>query len=97
MSDADERLQHLLRLARLELPPSEADAVAADLDVLLGYLARLQELDVDDEPEWTPPLAPASVMRPDSTTPSLPRAAALALAPNTQDDFFRVPRILDDA
>ncbi len=97
MSDADERLRHLLRLARLELATGEADAVAADLDVLLGYLARLQELDVDDEPEWTPPVTPAAVMRPDSLSPSLPRDAALALAPNAQDGFFRVPRILDDA
>ncbi len=96
VTHGDERLEHLQRLSRLELTEEEAAAFSADLDLLLAYLARLQEADLDDEPEWTPPLPPASPTRPDVVQPSLAREMALGLAPAAQDGFFRVPRTLDD-
>ncbi len=92
----DERVEHLQRLARLELGPGEAEAVSADLELLIGYLERLQAVDVEGEPEWTPPLAPTRALRPDVVAPSLDTSVALGLAPNVQDGFFRVPRTVDD-
>lgn len=97
MTQADDRLEHLQRLARLELAPEEAAEVAADLVTLLDYLARLQAADVEGEDEWRPPLAPATAMRADVLAPSLPTALALALAPAAKDGFFEVPRTLEDA
>lgn len=94
--EPDERLKHLLRLARIELAPDEVDGIAEDLGALLGYLARLRDADVDDE-EWAPPIAPAASLRQDEPATSLERGAALSLAPSTQDGFFRVPRVVDDA
>jgi len=96
VTDADERSEHLQRLARLQLEPGEAEAVAADVELLLGYLERLQEVDVSGEPEWTPPVPPKAISRPDVLTASLPRERALALAPASQDGYFRVPRVLED-
>ncbi len=96
VNSRDERVEHLQRLARLELGPGEAEAVSADLEVLIGYLERLQAVDVEGEPEWTPPISPATLLRPDEVTPSLDSRVALGLAPNVQGDFFRVPRTVDD-
>lgn len=97
MTPPDARLKHLQRLARLQLDEAEAEAVAADVELLLGYLTRLQQVDVTGEPEWTPPVAPKAFARPDAVEPSMARAEALALAPARQDGYFRVPRVLDDA
>jgi aspartyl-tRNA(Asn)/glutamyl-tRNA(Gln) amidotransferase subunit C len=97
MTQPDERLEHLLRLARLELAPGEDEEVAADLARLLDYLERLQAADVGEEDEWRPPMPPAAATRPDVVAPSLPTEAALRLAPAARDGFFEVPRTLDDA
>lgn len=96
MTRTDDRLEHLQRLARLELAPDEAAEVASDLGTLLDYLARLQAADVEGEDEWRPPLAPATAMRADVLAPSLPTTTALALAPAAKDGFFKVPRTLED-
>ena len=48
-------------------------------------------------PPTAHPLPLVNVLRDDVVQPSLPRAEVLAQAPSTEDDRFRVPRILGEA
>lgn len=86
---------HLARLARIAMTDDELDHLAGQLDVILGAVARVQEVAAADVPPTSHPLALTNVLRPDQPRPSLGAAAALAAAPADEDDRFRVPRILD--
>ena len=84
-------------LARLALADDELDSLARELDVILGAVAAIGEVaDAADVPPTTHAVPVENVTRPDVVTPSLPREAVLAGAPEAEDGRFRVPRILDE-
>lgn len=87
---------HLARLARLAVTDHELDTFAEQLDVILGAVARVAELDVEDVQPMSHAVAMTNVFRPDEVRPSLPREDVLAGAPAVEDDKFRVPRILSE-
>lgn len=92
-----EEVAHLARLSRLALDDQELDGLAAQLDVILGAVAAIQEVTgVADVPPTTHAVPVENVTRPDVVVPSLPRDLVLAMAPEAEDGRFRVPRILDD-
>ena len=85
---------HLARLARLAVTEDELDLFAGQLEVILGSVARVREVAADDIPPTSHAVPMTNVFRRDELVPSLPRDAVLAGAPSTEDDKFRVPRIL---
>ena len=92
-----DEVAHLARLARLALEESELDALASELDVILGAVAEISAVtDAADVPPTTHAVPIENVTRPDVVRPSLPREDVLAGAPMAEDGRFRVPRILDD-
>jgi len=92
-----DEVAHLARLSRLALDDAELDALAGQLDVILGAVAAIGEVtDAADVPPTTHAVPVENVSRPDVVRPSLPREAVLAGAPEAEDGRFRVPRILDD-
>ena len=89
----DRTLEHLERLARLEVPEEERDGIKADLSTVLTFVAQLADLAIgSDAPETDAP----SAARPDVQRPSLGQAAALAVAPASRDGYFEVPRTVDE-
>lgn len=92
-----EQVAHLARLSRLALEDAELDALAAQLDVILGAVAQIAQVtDAADVPPTTHAVPVENVSRPDVVCPSLPREQVLAAAPAAEDGRFRVPRILDE-
>jgi aspartyl-tRNA(Asn)/glutamyl-tRNA(Gln) amidotransferase subunit C len=89
-------VEHVARLARLELSPDETEPLRAQLDRILGYIDKLRQLPVEGVPPTSHALPIVNVMREDAPRPSLPAEAMLANAPDRSGDFFRVPRILED-
>lgn len=100
----DQALEHLERLARLVIEPSERADLKHDLVELLGFVDSLLEADVEGVEEYgrAHPNTPADGVslsgaeRHDSLAPSLPSARALAMAPALRDGFFQVPRTVDE-
>ena len=102
----DDALTHLERLARLVIEPEERASLRRDLVALLGFVDTLLEVDVSGVDEYGRGVEPAvldpgagamtETERHDSVTPSLPPAAALALAPEQEGGFFKVPRTVDE-
>jgi aspartyl-tRNA(Asn)/glutamyl-tRNA(Gln) amidotransferase subunit C len=87
-----ERIGHL---ARLRLEPEEADALARDLDAILGHVAELEALDAAGaEPASEGPAA-ATPLREDRALSSLPLERALANAPDSDGSAFLVPPVLE--
>jgi aspartyl-tRNA(Asn)/glutamyl-tRNA(Gln) amidotransferase subunit C len=91
-----DEVAHLARLARLAVTDEELDVFAGQLDVILGAVARVQEVAAADIPPTSHAVPLTNVFRPDVNAPCLPRDEVLAAAPAAEDGRFRVPRILDE-
>jgi aspartyl-tRNA(Asn)/glutamyl-tRNA(Gln) amidotransferase subunit C len=88
-------VEHIARLARLDLTDDEKERYRQQLSAILDYIAQLQELDTQAIPPTSSVLPPRSVLRPDEPRPGLSRADLLANAPLVEAGQFRVPPILD--
>jgi aspartyl-tRNA(Asn)/glutamyl-tRNA(Gln) amidotransferase subunit C len=86
----------LARLARIAMTDAELDHLAAQLDVIVGAVARVQEVAAADIPPTSHAVPLTNVYRADEPRPSLAADAAVAAAPSVEDGRFRVPRILDE-
>jgi len=87
---------HLAQLARIELQESEIDHLAGQLEVILGAVARVQEVAGADVAPTSHPLPLKNVFRPDVIRPSLTPEEALSGAPASEEQRFRVPQILGE-
>ncbi|HVB46467.1 MAG TPA: Asp-tRNA(Asn)/Glu-tRNA(Gln) amidotransferase subunit GatC [Streptosporangiaceae bacterium] len=85
---------HLAKLSRLALADDELDHLAEQLDVIIGAVARVQEVAAAGIPPTTHAAELVNVFREDVNVPSLGADAALAQAPAAEQGRFRVPRIL---
>jgi aspartyl-tRNA(Asn)/glutamyl-tRNA(Gln) amidotransferase subunit C len=94
MTLTPEIVQEIAALARLELTPAEKDLFTKQLNDILLYVAKLNELDTTDVPPMTHVLDLANVFRADAVTPGLSPAEALANAPQAQRQAFVVPKII---
>jgi aspartyl-tRNA(Asn)/glutamyl-tRNA(Gln) amidotransferase subunit C len=90
-------VDHVARLARLDLSDEERDKMQAELTDILEHAERIQALDLDDVAPTAHAVPITNAMRPDEVTPSLSQEDALANAPAVEDGRFRVPRIIEDA
>ena len=96
MAITPEEVAHLARLARIALTPDEQERLAAQLDVIVSSVARVQEVAAADIPPTSHAVPLTNVFRPDENRPCLTRDDVLAAAPAAEDGRFRVPRILDE-
>ncbi len=90
-------VDHVARLARLDLSEGERDRMRVELAAILDHAEKIQALDLDGVEPTSHAIPLRNVMRPDEVTPSLPQEEALANAPEAEDGRFRVPKIIEDA
>jgi aspartyl-tRNA(Asn)/glutamyl-tRNA(Gln) amidotransferase subunit C len=111
MKVTEQDVTYVAELANLELTAEERSGMLRDLNSILDYVDRLNELDTSD----VPPMAQVSdrygvneakqgserfayANREDileGLRKSLPHAEALANAPDADEDFFRVPKVIE--
>ena len=96
MPIAREDVAHLARLSRLALMDGELDHLAAQLDVIIAAVARVQEVAAEGIPPTSHALPLTNVFRDDTPEPCLTADQALAGAPAVEQQRFRVPRILTE-
>lgn len=81
-------------LSRLALTDEELDRFAGQLDVIIGAVARVQEVAAAGIPPMTHAADLSNVFRDDVVTPCLSADVVLSQAPAAEDGRFKVPRIL---
>jgi len=81
-------------LARLNLSETEIEQFTGQLDAILMYMDKLNELDTKDVEPTSHVIETGNVVREDQVGDSIPVEDALANAPDKEDDFFKVPRII---
>jgi aspartyl-tRNA(Asn)/glutamyl-tRNA(Gln) amidotransferase subunit C len=88
-------IDHVAKLARLDLIPEEKDRLRAQLAVILEHAAKVGEVAAGDVPPTAYAVPRSNVFRDDVPEPSLSHAAALSNAPDQDDGRFKVPRIAE--
>ena len=97
MKVTDKDVSYVADLANLELTDQERRRMLKDLNSILGYIDRLNELDTTN----VPPMAQVSAagdqrnLREDELRPCLPHAEAMKNAPQTDGEFFKVPKVIE--
>ena len=89
-------VDHLARLARLDLTEAELDTYVGQLSVILDSVAVVTAVASGDIEPTTHAVPLTNVYRPDEVVPGLTQQQALAGAPSAQDGRFRVPQILGE-
>jgi aspartyl-tRNA(Asn)/glutamyl-tRNA(Gln) amidotransferase subunit C len=89
-------VDHVARLARLELGPEDKERMRRELDGILSYIDKLRALDTEGVEPTSHAVPVTNVMRDDLARPSFPRPDMLANAPDRSGDFFRVPKIIEE-
>ena len=88
-------IEHVARLARLELTDGEKARLRMQLGVILEHAAKVGEVAAEDVPPTAYAIPRSNVLRPDEVTPSLTLAEVLLNAPEVEDDRFKVPKIVE--
>jgi len=89
-------VEHVARLARLELGPEDKEHMRRELDGILSYIDKLRALDTEGIEPTSHAVPVTNVMRDDLARASFPQSDMLANAPDRSGDFFRVPKIIEE-
>ncbi len=89
-------VERVARLARLELTPDELDDSTARLAATLGYVERLNRLDLAGVEPLSNPMDSTSRADADEPREMLPTEALMKMAPASRPPFVRVPKVLGD-
>jgi aspartyl-tRNA(Asn)/glutamyl-tRNA(Gln) amidotransferase subunit C len=90
-----EEVEHVALLGRLKLTEEERERFTTQLNSILEYFEQLQQIDTTGVPPMSHAVAVTNVLREDEPQPSLTPEEALRNAPDREEDYFRVPRVIE--
>jgi aspartyl-tRNA(Asn)/glutamyl-tRNA(Gln) amidotransferase subunit C len=96
MNLSRDEVRKVATLARLKVSDGELDTLASDLSAIIGYVQVLNEVSTTGVTPMVHAVELHNVLRPDVIADSLPRAAALSNAPQSDGQYFLVPAIIDN-
>jgi aspartyl-tRNA(Asn)/glutamyl-tRNA(Gln) amidotransferase subunit C len=88
-------VEKVANLARLKFSAEETEVFTRQLDAILSYIDKLNELDTTGIEPLSHVMQIHNVTRPDVVKPSLSPDEALGNAPDRSGDFYRVPKIIE--
>jgi len=91
----EQTVRHVAELARLNLSDDELTRYAEQLSRILQYVDQLSEVDTSNVAPTAHPIPIRNVFRSDEVCETLSADRALQNAPDRQDDYFKVPKVLD--
>jgi aspartyl-tRNA(Asn)/glutamyl-tRNA(Gln) amidotransferase subunit C len=87
-------IDKLAHLARLEFTEEEKQSMLADMDKILGFVAKIEELDLEEVEPLIYLSDERNVLRKDEVQLEITKDEALKNAPDKDSDYFRVPKVL---
>jgi aspartyl-tRNA(Asn)/glutamyl-tRNA(Gln) amidotransferase subunit C len=91
------QVRHVAKLSRLKLSDDQVTLYTRQLGSILEYIKKLNELDTENV-EPTAHAAPLrSVLRDDIARPGMGVDKVLQNAPDSDGEYFKVPRVLEDS
>lgn len=90
-----EEVRYIAALARLRFTEEEETKLAAQMSTILDYVSKLDELDTSAVPPMSHVLDLYNVFREDKVNRRISREEALRNAPDANDEYFRVPKVIE--
>jgi len=90
-----EDISHVATLARLELESEEAERLTGDMNSILDYIERLTGLDTDNIEPTSHAIPISNAFREDLLKKDFTRESALANAPASENNSFKVPKVIE--
>ena len=88
-------VRNLIQLSRIDCSEEEQERLLTDLQKILGYMEKLEEINTDDVPPCNQVLSEMNnVMRDDSVGATMPREDFLANAPSQIGGMIRIPTVM---
>ena len=94
MPISKEDILKVAALARLEISPEELESLHKDLTQIISYIDQIHKVNTDGIVPQSQFIKAENVFREDIVRPSLPKEKALENAPDKDDNYFRVPKVL---
>ncbi|MCR9250437.1 MAG: Asp-tRNA(Asn)/Glu-tRNA(Gln) amidotransferase subunit GatC [bacterium] len=88
-------LQKIAHLARLEFDAGSEAEMVADMEEILTWVEKLDELDTENVEPLTNMSLEVNVLRKDEVREHLSHERGLRNAPKKDEDYFRVPKVLE--
>lgn len=88
-------VEYVARLARLKLSEEEIEKYSQQLAKILEYINKLNELDTSKTPPTYHVLPLTNVFRDDKVRPSLAKEEILSNAPESEEGYFKVKRVIE--
>lgn len=95
MKLSSQEVEYVAHLARLEITDKEKEKFTAQLNDILLYIDKLNELDTKGVEPMSHAIAVTNAFREDNIVDSIGTEKSLANAPNARGEFFRVPKVID--
>ncbi len=90
----EELIDQLAHLARLEFSPEEKEKILGDLNRILDYIDKLNELNTDNVEPLIYLTPNKDILREDIVIENMKKEDALKNAPKKDSDYFRVPKVI---
>ncbi|MCX8056773.1 MAG: Asp-tRNA(Asn)/Glu-tRNA(Gln) amidotransferase subunit GatC [Ignavibacteria bacterium] len=94
MKVTKELVLHIAELAHLKLREDEIKKFQNELNQILEYVDKLNEIDTSNVEPLSHPLPTINVFREDKVEVSIDREEALRNAPERTEEFFKVPKVI---
>lgn len=94
MSVTKSEVEHIAKLAKLKFDESEIDGFTSQLNQILRYVNKLNELDTENVEPLSHPVDGENVFREDKLKESISTEDALRNSANKTDEYFKVPKVI---
>ena len=94
MAISREDVEHIAKLARLQLTEEEVKRFQIELGKIIEYFDQLKKLDTENVPPMTHAVPLENVLREDQVKESLLQEEALQNAPEKKESYFQVPKVV---
>jgi len=95
MSVTRKDVEYIAQLARLKFKDEELENFTHQLNEILNYVEKLNELDTSSVEPLNHPVENINVFRADETIPPVKTEEALKNAPDCTEEFFKVPKVIN--
>lgn len=96
MSVTRKDIEKIAELANLKFSEEELENFSSQMNEILAYMDKLNELNTENVEPLSHPVEQSNVFRDDLLKPSIKTEQALKNAPASEDNHFKVPKVIED-
>lgn len=96
MAVTKKEIEKIAELARIKFSDEELESFTPQMNEILSYMDKLNELDTENVKPLSHPVEQTNVFRDDIVKPSISNQDALKNAPAKDDNHFRVPKVIGE-